>query len=120
MDGQWDLETIKKVAVGVAVSVFFGLLRYAQAFLEASERPRFIWWVWAIKGATSGGVGFLTTLLCIHWSIDWTVAGFLIGSAGWGGAETINAFKEMALDSIRKRLGGGGAPEDTANQGPEI
>lgn len=104
--------------VGFAIGAFFGLLKLAQSFLQ-EPRPRFRWWVWVIKGSTAGAVGFLAALGAEELKLSLPLAGIFIAIAGWGGAEVLDASKDIALDALRKKLNAAaerrGAADDEAD-----
>lgn len=118
-DGTGGFEALREAskvgAIGAAIAIVFGWLRYAQDFIPP-ERPTFSWRLFLLKGLIAGASGWLTTWLLLEW--NWVhdkpyLSGLLISLAGWGGAEVINAAKEGLIDLLRKKIGGsGGAKED--------
>lgn len=83
------------VALAFGIAFFFGLIRYLQEFLNP-DAPRAFKWVIAIaKGFTAGAVGMLTLWLLAEWNVKGNMSAFLIAVAGYGGAETMELFKEV-------------------------
>lgn len=79
-----------------AFAALSGAVAYLQQFLKPQEqRPRFEGNIFAIKVLTSGTAGFFLILLLWNKGIDKYLLGFMVGVAGWGGAETIAIFQEV-------------------------
>lgn len=100
------IKDLSAVVAGFLLGAFFGILRYGSEFIDRGEAaPKaFHWWVFLFKALLAGGVGILATFLCLEWKIGTYASGFLIAMSGWGGVETLNIFREMAYDTIRRKL----------------
>ena len=90
------------LALSFVIAAFFGLIRYLQDF-TSTEPPAFKWFIAAAKVLTAGAVGLLVHWLVVEWKVSSNLGAFLIAVAGYGGAESINAFKEVGLDFIRRK-----------------
>lgn len=98
----WDL------GLSFLLASFFGFIRYLQDILDPATSNKFKWFVALAKGLTAGSVGLLTYWLLQEWTISKSLSAFLIGIAGYGGAETLQAFKEGAFNALRNMLGKAG------------
>lgn len=92
------------------LGLMFGMLKYAQEFLNGSPPP-FIWWVAMIKGVTAGAVGWIAMALSIEWGLYEShpyLTGVVIAVAGWGGVDFLNAasraIQEGISDYLRRRF----------------
>lgn len=99
----------KAIALSFVIAAFFGLIRYLQDFLVA-DPPAFKWFVFSAKILTAGSVGLVVYWLLLEWKITGGYNAFLIAVAGYGGAESLNAFKEAGLDFLRRKAAAG--PKD--------
>lgn len=99
------------LAFSFALAAFFGLVRYLQEFLGAGEKPAFKWLIAGAKVMTAGAVGLAVHWLLAEWKVGENYGAFLTAIAGYGGAETLNAMKEAALDAIRRKASGSSGPE---------
>lgn len=97
------------IALSFAIAAFFGLIRYLQDFV-GNEPPAFKWLIAAAKVLTAGAVGMLVHWLVIEWKVSSNFGAFLIAVAGYGGAESINAFKEVGLEFIRRKAANASEP----------
>lgn len=95
----WD------IGVAFGVAMFFGFIRYLQDVLAPDAPNKFKWAIAIAKGIMAGSVGILTYWLLTEWRVSEPLAAFLIGVAGYGGAETLQAFKEAVFNSLRNYLG---------------
>lgn len=96
-------------ALAILIATFFGFIRYLQEFLGASP-PAFKWVIAGAKVLTAGAVGLLVHWLVIEWKVSSNFSAFLIAVAGYGGAESINAFKEAGLEFIRRKAASASDP----------
>lgn len=96
-------------SLAILIAAFFGLIRYLQDFL-GSEPPGFKWVIALAKILTAGAVGLLVHWLVIEWKVSANFSAFLIAVAGYGGAESINAFKEAGLEFIRRKAASASDP----------
>jgi hypothetical protein len=101
-----------ELAISFMIAAFFGLIRYLQDFV-GTEPPAFKWLIAGAKILTAGAVGLLVHWLVVEWKVSGNFSAFLIAVAGYGGAESINAFKEVGLDFIRRKAA------STADPGPK-
>jgi len=98
------------IGLSFALAAFFGLIRYLQEFLNPQAPPAFKWVIAVAKGFTAGAVGMLTHWLLSEWRVGPNMSAFLIAVAGYGGAETIELFKEMLHDFVRRKAGSSQEP----------
>jgi hypothetical protein len=103
------LAKFSDAALAIAIAAFFGLIRYMQDFL-GPEPPAFKWVFATAKVLTAGAVGLLVHWLVIEWKVSPNFSAFLIAVAGYGGAESINAFKEVGLEFIRRKASNSSGP----------
>lgn len=98
------------LALSFGIAAFFGLIRYLQDFV-GNEPPAFKWLIAAAKILTAGAVGLLVHWLVVEWKVSGNFSAFLIAVAGYGGAESINAFKEVGLDFLRRKAASAAGPD---------
>jgi uncharacterized membrane protein len=98
-------------------AAFCGLIAYLQQFaVKRSERPKWDRIEALIKSMTAGCAGFFTMLVTQKAGIDVFTAAFMVGIAGWGGAETFAFFKEIFQDGIRRAAGRMGDHKDSGDE----
>lgn len=96
-------KNLNQVTIGFLIAAFFGLIRVLQEYIAPDAPPQFRWIVAIAKTLIAGAVGILTTWLCLQWDLGPYMSGFLIAVAGYGGAETLQVFKEAGYDFIRRK-----------------
>jgi hypothetical protein len=108
----------KLAALSAGIAAAGGLVAYLQKFAverqaadAASEaRPKWSWGVVSVKVLTAAFVGWLTLLLLAKRGIDENLTYFLVALAGYGGAETLEFFKSVAWEALKRVVSGAGAP----------
>lgn len=92
-----------QVVLAFGIAAFFGLIRVLQDYLAPDAPPQFRWIVAIAKTSIAGAVGMLTMWLMLYWEVGPYMSAFLIAIAGYGGAETLQVFKEAGYDFIRRK-----------------
>jgi hypothetical protein len=96
-------KNLNQVSLGFLIAAFFGFIRVLQDYIAPDAPAKFRWVVATVKTMIAGATGVLTTWLCLQWEIGPYMSGFLIAVAGYGGAETLQVFKEAGYDFIRRK-----------------
>jgi hypothetical protein len=93
--------------LAICFAALSGAVAYLQQFVKpAPERPAFEPKILFIKVLTSGTAGFFLILLLWNKGLDKYLLGFMVGVAGWGGAETIAIFSEVFRGVINRTAQG--------------
>jgi hypothetical protein len=91
----------KDVLLAFGLAGFFGMVRYLQDFiLVEGTAPSFKWLIAVAKTLTAAATGLLTAWLCKEWQIGPYMSAVMIATAGYGGAETLNVFKDTMRNAI--------------------
>lgn len=96
---EWK-DFIVSVALGGLLAAFSGAIGYLHR--QVSGKRAISWLEGVVRALGSGVVGMLVAMLCVamELSIPWT--GFLVGTAGWLGADITMVLLEKI---VHKRIG---------------
>lgn len=95
----------KDTALAFGLAAFFGVVRYMQDFIVGDgDPPAFKWIIAVAKTVTAAASGLLTAWLCKEWQIGPYMSAVMISTAGYGGAEALNVFKEGFRNAVTSLL----------------
>lgn len=93
------LHNWKETILVVGLAAFFGVVRYAQDFVVDAP-PQFKWIIACAKTITAAAAGLLSHWLCREWDIGPNMTAVMVATAGYGGAEALNFFKQGVFNAI--------------------
>lgn len=96
-------KNFNQVLLAFAIASFFGFIRYLQDFIAPDAPVKFRWLIALAKTLIAGAVGMVTMWLMLEWHVGPYFSAFVIAVAGYGGAETMQVFKEAGYDFIRRK-----------------